>query len=191
MKWGAGQANELGDGWECGGCHLNDLDSGFTVTGKYWACRPNLASLGGITCCLPACASWGYHMVPMHSCQLLILVSSFIQTPQVEPRGHLIPLIQWTLQFVHRSCQVKCLHADSKGLGFRKSPLLTGTKTMMGFQYNAKAHHLVQKKRSHKNETYVISGQSVILPNQGVPPMLQPNRPNHKYIMKEFMCTPT
>jgi len=69
--------------------------------------------------------------------------------------------------------------------------LLTGTKTMMGFQYNAKAHHLVQKKRSHKNETYVISGQSVILPNQGVPPMLQPNRPNHKYIMKEFMCTPT
>ncbi len=87
-------------------------------------------------------------MVSMHSCQLLILVSSFIQTPQVEPRGHLIPLIQWTLQFVHRSCQVKCLHADSKGLGFRKSPLLTGTKTMKGFQYNAKAHHLVQRKRS-------------------------------------------
>jgi hypothetical protein len=85
----------------------------------------------------------------MHSCQLLILVSSFIQTPQVEPRGHLIPLIQWTLQFVHRSCQVKCLHADSKGLGFRKSPLLTGTKTMKGFQYNAKAHHLVQRNISH------------------------------------------
>jgi hypothetical protein len=77
-------------------------------------------------------------MVSMHRCQLLILVSSFIQTPQVEPKGHLIPLIQWTLQFVHRCCQVKCLHADSKGLRFRKSPLLTGTKAMKGFQYNAK-----------------------------------------------------
>jgi hypothetical protein len=161
------------------------------VTGKYWAWRPKLASLGGITCCLPACASWGYRMVSMHSCQLLILVSSFIQTPQVEPRGHLIALIQWTLQFVHRSCQVKGLHADSKGVGFRKSPLLTGTKTMKGFQYNAKAHHWVQRKTSHKNETYAISGQFVILPNQGGTPMLQSDRPNHKYIIKELMCSPT
>jgi hypothetical protein len=129
-------------------------------------------------------------MVSMHSCQLLILVSSFIQTAQVEPRGHLIPLIQWRLQFVHRSCQVKCLHADSKGLRFRKSPLLTGTKAMKGFQYNAKAHHLIRRKRSHKNETHAISGQLVTLPNQVVPPMLQPDRPNHKYIIKELMCTP-
>jgi hypothetical protein len=42
----------------------------------------------------------------------------------------------------------------------------------------------------HKNETCAISGQSVILPNQGVPPVLQPDRPNHKYIIKELICTP-
>ncbi len=52
---------------------------------------------------------------------------------------------------------------------------------MKGFQYNAKAHHLVQRKRSNKNETSAIFGQSVILP------MLQPDRPNHKYIIKELM----
>jgi hypothetical protein len=125
-------------------------------------------------------------MVSVHSCQLLILVSPFIQTPQVEPRVHLVPLIQWTLQFVHNSCQVKCLHADSNGLGFRKSPLLTGTKTMKGFQY-MQSSPLCTKERSHKNETSTISTQSVILPSQGAPRMLQPDRPNHKYIIKEFM----
>jgi hypothetical protein len=129
VKWGCRPSQWTWWQLGCGGCHLNGLDSGFTVTGKFWACRPNLASLGGITCCLPACASWGYCMVSMHSCQLLI----FIQPPQVEPRGHLIPLIQWTLQFVHNSCQVKGLHADSKGVGFRKSPLLTGTKLWRDF----------------------------------------------------------
>jgi len=145
-EMGAGQANELGDSWECGGWHLNGLDSGFTVIGKYWAFWPNL--------CIPRryhmlfacmCMLRQYHMVSMHSCQLLILVSPFIQTPQVEPRVHLVPLIQWTLQFVHKSCQVKCLHADSKGLGFRKSPLLSGTKTTNGFN-TCKAHHWVQRK---------------------------------------------
>jgi hypothetical protein len=43
------------------------------------------------------------------------------------------------------------------------------------------------KERSHKNETSAISGQSVILPSQGAPPMLQPHRPNHKYIIEELM----
>jgi hypothetical protein len=127
-----------------------------------------------------------YHMVSMHSCQLLILVSPFIQTPQVEPRVHLVPLIQWTLQFVHKSCQAKCLHADSKGLGFRKSPLLSGTKTTNGFN-TCKAHHWVQRKEVTRTKTSAISTQAVILPSHGVPPMLQPHRPNHKYIIQELM----
>jgi hypothetical protein len=78
-------------------------------------------------------------------------------------------------KFVRRSCQVKGLHADSKGVGFRKSPLLQ------------KLTIWYKGKEVTENETYAISGRSVILPSQGIPPMLQPDRPNHEYIIKELM----
>jgi hypothetical protein len=174
VKWGCRPSQWTW--WQLGMWRLpsNGLDSGFTVIGKYWACWPNL------------CILRQYHMVSVHSCQLLILVSPFIQTPQVEPRVHLVPLIQWTLQFVHNSCQVKCLHADSKGLGFRKSPLLTGTKTMKGFN-TCKAHHWVQRKEVTRTRLprslHSLSSSLVRV----YPPMLQPDRPNHKYIIKELM----